>query len=88
MNHSVTIRADRPEITDRINMVIWAHGRKRGQVMHMYETGHFGTVSRGKIDLANVANRSMMSNASCTRARISFVAIHQNLLSHSFAVRN
>ena len=79
MNHCMTVRADWPQISDRVDFVGLANFRKVSRVMNMYVTLALFAIGLPKIEVANEATGTIMLNTTSSCFGISLVGIDKNL---------
>ena len=76
MDNGMAIRADRPEVSQRINEIPNADVAQRDGVMYVDEIRHCLAVALAEGHIADRADRAIVSNTSLTSARIALEPIY------------
>jgi hypothetical protein len=82
----MTIRAHRPESSNRINLVVGPKARQEVEVMDMSEAGHHLPVYSDEIEAAEEACCTIMADAFLPGTGITLVTIDQNALHAAFTI--
>lgn len=78
MNHGVTIRTNRSEISNRVDDVLGANIRKRNNMVNMNESRAYCAICRFEIKTTGQAPASVVGDTEPASFGVSFVGIDSN----------